>query len=105
MTELRPLTEAEVKSCIHSVQFIHTGKITICILTAKNGFQIVGKTNTVSPEYFNRELGEKYAYQLAFNQLLEHLTFLRHTNVYMEGGANFLDDLYCEVLPLTNSFE
>ena len=105
MTELKPLTAEEIKSCIHSVQFVHTGKSTICILTAKNGYQVIGKSGTISPAHFDRELGEKYAYENAFNDLWGHVAFLRQNNVYLEGGTTFLDDLYCEVTPLTNSFE
>ena len=43
--------------------------LTICILTLKNGFTIIGKSAPADPENFNRELGEKLAYEDAVRQV------------------------------------
>ncbi len=43
--------------------------LTLCILTLRNGFTIVGKSACVSPENFNAELGRKIAREDAVNQI------------------------------------
>lgn len=43
--------------------------LTVCVLTAANGFQIVGKSACADPANYNQEIGEKVAYDDAFRQL------------------------------------
>lgn len=45
--------------------------VTICALTLHSGFTVVGKSACVNPVDFNDELGRKYAFEDAFNQLWE----------------------------------
>lgn len=43
--------------------------LTICILVMKNGFTVIGKAAPASHENFNRDLGQKFAYEDAIRQL------------------------------------
>ncbi len=43
--------------------------LSICILTMKNGFTVVGTSAPASPENFKAELGQKLAYEDAVRQL------------------------------------
>ena len=43
------------------------GRTTVCQLTMQNGFTVRGESSCVSIENFNKELGEKYAYEKAFD--------------------------------------
>ena len=43
--------------------------LTICILVMKNGFTVIGKSAPASPENFDREKGERFAYEDAIKQL------------------------------------
>lgn len=43
--------------------------LTVCVLVMKNGFTIIGKSAPADPENYNRELGEKFAYEDAVRQL------------------------------------
>lgn len=43
--------------------------LTICLMVTRNGFTIIGKSAPASPENFDRELGEKLAYEDAVRQL------------------------------------
>lgn len=45
------------------------GLLTICILSLKNGFTIVGKSACASPKNFDAELGAKIARQDAVSQM------------------------------------
>lgn len=43
--------------------------LTICIMTMQNGFTLVGKSAPASPENFDREKGQRFAYEDAIKQL------------------------------------
>lgn len=43
--------------------------LSICILVMRNGFTVIGKSAPASPENFNEELGQRYAYEDAVRQL------------------------------------
>lgn len=43
--------------------------LTICMMTLKNGFVIIGKSAPADPENYNAELGAKLAYEDALRQV------------------------------------
>ena len=43
--------------------------MTVCALTLKNGFQVVGESAAASPENFNQEIGRKIARDNARNKI------------------------------------
>lgn len=43
--------------------------LTICIITMQNGFTLVGKSAPASPENFDQEKGNRFAYEDAIKQL------------------------------------
>ena len=43
--------------------------LTVCCLTLKNGFTVTGESACASPENFNREIGEKIAFEQARNKI------------------------------------
>ena len=45
--------------------------VTICMITLENGFSVRGESACVSKETFNIALGEKYAYEKAFDKIWE----------------------------------
>ena len=49
--------------------------VTVCCVTLPNGFNVVGKSAAVSPENFNKEVGEVVALNNARSQLWELLGF------------------------------
>lgn len=42
---------------------------TVCQLTLENGYTIIGTSACVDPAKYNQALGEKYAYEDAFNKI------------------------------------
>jgi Phage protein (N4 Gp49/phage Sf6 gene 66) family len=56
-----PETEGKVRGTL--------ALLTVCILVLENGFTLIGKSAPASPENFNSELGEKFAYEDAMRQL------------------------------------
>jgi hypothetical protein len=43
--------------------------LTVCILVMSNGFTVIGKSAPASPENFDQEKGERFAYEDAIKQL------------------------------------
>lgn len=43
--------------------------LTICILVMRNGFTVIGKSAPASPENFDIEKGQRFAYEDAIKQL------------------------------------
>lgn len=48
---------------------------TVCCLTLKNGFTVVGKSACVFPANFNEEIGRKVAYEKAKDQVWDFLGY------------------------------
>lgn len=66
------LTQEYLESRIDNVHFLRDGPtLTVCIITMKNGFQLTATSACVDPENFDKELGEKIAYNNAFAKLWE----------------------------------
>ena len=45
------------------------GTLTICDITTKDGFTFTGASECVDPTNFNQEIGEKIAYDKAFEKM------------------------------------
>jgi hypothetical protein len=65
------ITPAHIEDTI-SAEYFHVmpgSTLTICVLTLKNGFTVVGESACASPENFNKELGERIARDNAKNKI------------------------------------
>ncbi len=65
------LTVENLEARITAKEFTRseTGTMTMCILTMENGFQVLGKSACADPANYNKQIGEKVAYDDAFRQL------------------------------------
>lgn len=43
--------------------------LTVCTLTLRNGFVVTGESACINSEMYNQEIGERVAYDKAFNKL------------------------------------
>ncbi|MDP8080238.1 Gp49 family protein [Phocoenobacter skyensis] len=48
-----------------------TKSLTVCVLTLQNGFEVLGQSAVADPNNYNKEIGEKIAYENAFNKIWE----------------------------------
>ena len=69
MTTPTKVTKEALQAKIGSIDYVvmPDGRTTVCQLTMQNGFTVRGESSCVSVENFNKELGEKYAYEKAFD--------------------------------------
>jgi hypothetical protein len=62
----------DLKSTIEEVRYSVVGqKTSVCALTLKNGFEVIGTSAPVDKKNFNEEIGKKIAYEKALNKLWE----------------------------------
>lgn len=83
----RTVTKYQIESRIKSAEYsIHAGStLTICVLTLENGFTVVGKSACAHAGNFNKELGEKIAYDDAFKQIWALEGYLLREALYLES--------------------
>lgn len=60
------LTPKDIESVIGNVDYHKlTGTLTVCVITLKNGFTVTGESACVSPENYDKVIGEKIAFENA----------------------------------------
>lgn len=71
------VTAQEMESRISDVTYIRINQtVTLCNMTLDNGYSVRGESACVNPENYNQEIGEKIAYDAAFNKLWPLFGFL-----------------------------
>ena len=66
------ITDKQLESIIVKEDYKKVSdRMTICILTTKSGFEVLGKSSCLKVEDFSQELGERYSREDAINQLWE----------------------------------
>lgn len=65
------ITPEDIEAIIKKEQYyVFPGTtLTICCLTLENGFNVTGESACINAEYFNVEIGRKYARKQAFDKI------------------------------------
>lgn len=66
----------EVQDLIQEIRFTTSGCTTVCILTTNFGFKATGKSGTIHERRFNEAVGKRYSLEDAFDNLIEHHSYL-----------------------------
>ncbi len=61
-----------------------SGKLTHCTLILENGFEVTGESACVDPANYNQEIGEKIAYENAFEKIWQIEGYLLQENIYLK---------------------
>lgn len=84
------LTLEEIQHTIKSVNYHHIGKkTTVCLITLKNGYEIVGTSGCVDPENYDAGIGEKIAYENAQNKIWELEGYVLQEKLFGERIKHF----------------
>lgn len=71
------ITKEYMQTRIRDKEFTRLGQtITHCRIILDNGYSVSGESACVNPENYNQEIGERIAYDNAFNQLWPLFGFL-----------------------------
>lgn len=67
------LTKEYLENLVENKQFVvfEGTTVTVCLVTLKNGFNLVGKSACLDPNNFDKSDGEQYAYEDAMDKLWE----------------------------------
>lgn len=64
------LSQEDIESAIVSEEYTKMGmKTTVCLLTLKNGFEIIGTSGCVDPANFDESIGRKFAKEQAVDKI------------------------------------
>lgn len=74
-----------IRSRIREVAYHVHRRTTICIITASNGSDLVGESHTVENERFNMEVGKRFAFQRAFDKLVECESYCLRNELAVKG--------------------
>ncbi len=75
----RKLTKEFLESEIGNVEYVRIGeKTTHCTITTKSGFTFTGESACVDPNNFDQNIGEKFAYEQAFEKMWMPYGFWLH---------------------------
>lgn len=67
-----PLTQDDIEALIEKEDYYTVGvKSTICVLTLKNGFEVIGKSGCLNPDDYDLEKGSPIARRRAVEKLWE----------------------------------
>ena len=77
------ITEEFLLSRIKSKKFRKlTNCLTICVITTINGFEVTGESACVTEEKYNKETGERVAFEKAKNKLWSYEGYLLKQQIY-----------------------
>ena len=77
------LIDAVIKNAQYHV--FEGSQLTVCCLTLQNGYTVTGESACASPENFDKELGEKIAYNNARNKIWAIEGYLLKEKLYNES--------------------
>ncbi len=78
------VTEADVEAAIENESYGTLGiKTTYCVLTLKNGFEIVGTSACVDAANYSLEIGREYAKKKAVEKVWEHLASILQQQLHV----------------------
>lgn len=79
------VTKEQMQARISSRAFVKIGEtLTHCQIILDNGFSVTGESACVNPENYDKEIGEKIAYDNAFNKLWPLFGFLLAETQFQE---------------------
>ena len=79
---MKKLTTEYLNSLVDNAEYVHQGLLTICTITLKNSFQLVGTSACVSKDNYDVQIGRNIAYENAFNKLWELEGYLLKWRIY-----------------------
>ena len=83
------ITPTIIDNNIELIQYyvFPNSQLTICCITLKNGYNVTGESACASPENFNKEIGEKIAFDMARNKIWGLEGYLLKEQLYKNSIA------------------
>ena len=82
----KKMTEEDIESTIESEEYSKVGyKTTLCMMTLKNGFEVVGSSACVNASDYDHEIGSEFARKRAMDKVWELEGYLLQTGLQQWG--------------------
>lgn len=82
------VTASDMEERIKSIVYHRlTDTLTMCVIRLDNGFTVTGESACADPANYNKEVGEKIAYENAFNKLWPLFGFLLKEKMHLASQA------------------
>ena len=79
------VTKEAIEAKIDDLYYRKEGHLTICVITMKNGFYVLGHSAPADPRNYDKDVGERYAYDNAFKQLWQLEGYLLRDKIANES--------------------
>lgn len=77
---------------VNEVKFMRiSSKKTICLLTFKNGFDVVGESGCVNPLHYRHDIASKYALKIAVDRASVVIAYQEQNNLAQKPGTETYD--------------
>jgi len=82
------ITPELIKDRIEHVEYhrVGGGTLTLCVITVNNGFQVTGTSACADPENYNKDIGQKIAFDNAFRELWPLFGFLLREKLFLANA-------------------
>lgn len=92
------LTKDFLASQIDIITYDRFGETGIkCVITLRNGYTVTGESGCIDPNIFDQSIGEKIAYENAFDKLWDILGYNEKQRWYEETVLTWLDRVKLEL--------
>jgi hypothetical protein len=86
---MNKVTKESIEAKIVNTKFTRlSDKLTHCIITLANGFEITGESACVDPANYDQEIGERISYDNAFEKIWMVEGYLLQENIYQRNFQN-----------------
>ncbi len=86
------VSEQSIKNKITDVNYTYHDITTICLITMRNGFKVIGHSTPASRENFDADIGQRYAYENAFRQIWQLEGYLLREQLSKPSDERPLED-------------
>ena len=77
---------------VETVEFFKlSAKKTVCLLSFKNGFDVIGSSGCVNPKHYRRDIGSKYALKMAVDKASEIIAYQEQNKLAENPGTENYD--------------
>ena len=76
------VTKELIDSIIKDTKFLYDGTTTIAIVTVENGFKFIGTSTPADESNYDKQVGERYAYDNAYKQIWTHEGYILRELIY-----------------------
>ncbi|MEE3700053.1 Gp49 family protein [Mannheimia haemolytica] len=100
MTQYK-LTPQDLENQIAKTEYQRFGETgMLAVITLQNGYTVTGESGCIDPAIFNEEIGQKVAYENAFNKLWQILGYGVKQKWYEETQLTWLERVRIELAEL-----